>query len=332
MIAGEALAAWLGSAPARSATAEAMARLSARYSAMPAFATLETGLEAAAESGADAVLALAREYIGDDSAIAGLVAAAVAAAAEDPLCRPPLRASRNEVQDGLVLFSRPELVIHLAVIGADDLAIKRRFCEGPSSIVFTGQRSLFRFLKGGGALLSLWDAPFIDAGFSAAQGGRCRLRGRRTLGDGAWLEVDGRRESFVVDRAESDLVYIFASTSLEASPVAAEYDSRSLELIAASSTDDAGSRIQMMLALLRTLGRRDAAPCFVEQLEARHFHVRWQAMRELLALDPGLALPHLQAMAACDAHPEIREAARETLALFFPDRRAEREPLSQCLA
>lgn len=332
MIASEALAAWLGSAEARSGTAAAMKRLAELIAAIPAMAALDRGIETAAQSGADAVLALARNFLADDRAIGDLVDAAVAAAAEDPLCRPPLRASRNEVQGGLVLFSRPSLVIQLAVLSADSLAIKRRFREGPSSIVFTGQRTAFRFLKAGGARLALWDAPFIDFGFSIADGGRCRLRELRRLDDGDWLEIDGRRESFVVEHASSDLVYIFASTSLEAAPVAAEYDSRSLEPISASSTDDAGSRTQMMLALLRSMDRRDAAPLFVERVRSPHFYARWQAMRELLAFDADLALPHLERMAEQDDHPEIRAAAGETLAAFFPDRSAREEPPSPCLA
>ncbi|HEX8571417.1 MAG TPA: HEAT repeat domain-containing protein [Allosphingosinicella sp.] len=332
MITSEALADWLGNGTARSATAAAMERLAGRFAAMPAFAALDRALEPASSAGAEAVLALARTFIEDDSTIGLIVSEAVAAAASDPLCRPPLRASSNEVQDGLVLFSRPTLVIQLAVISAEALAIKRRFREGPASIVFTGQRSLFRFLKGGGALLSLWEAPLIDSGFSAEDCGPCRLFERRRLADGDWLEVDGRSESFVVDRAASDLVYVFASTSLEASPVAAEYDGRSLELVAASSTDDSSSRIQMMLALLRTLDRRDAAPLFEERLKAPHFHARWQAMRELLALDPGVAVPHLREMAALDPHPEIRAAACATLAQFFPEPSEGKEASEPCLA
>jgi hypothetical protein len=332
MIASDALAGWLGSAGARAATAQGMERLAELFAAMPALAALDSGLERAAEAGVDAVLAIARRFIDDDEAISGLVGAAIAAAASDPLCRPPLRASRNEVQDGLVLFSRPALVIQLAVMSAEALGIKRRFREGPASIAFTGQRTLFRFLKGGDALLSLWEAPLIDAGFSAAEGTRCRLREHRRLKDGDTIDVDGRCESFVVERAASDLVYIFASTSLEASPVAAEYDSRSRQLIAASSTDDASSRVQMMLALLRTMERRDAIPLFVDRLEAPYFYARWQAMRELLALDADIALPHLRTMAESDPHPEIRAAARETLATFFPDASSHKEQLAICPA
>jgi hypothetical protein len=321
MIVGEALAAWLGSENDRKATAAAMAALASQVAAMPAFAALEKGLAPAAAAGADAVLRLAGDFVTDDSAIDAFVAALLGAAARDCLCRPPLRASRNEVQDGLLLFSHPLLTVQLAVMNADALAIKRGSSRDPAPISFTGQRSLFRFLKGGGAVLTIWEMPPIDDGFSMSGAARCRLRERRGLEDGDTIAFDGRREAFIVERAESDLVYLFASTTLDASPVATDYDSRSLELIAASSTDDSSSRIQMMLALLRTLGRRDAADLFAERLQARHFHARWQAMREFLALDAELALPHLSRMAQSDPHFEVRAAAAETLAAFFPEPR-----------
>jgi hypothetical protein len=211
-------------------------------------------------------------------------------------------------------------------MSADSLAIKRRSREGRASISFTGQRTLFRFVKGGDATLSIWTAPLIEADFTSASGGRCHRRESRRLADGDVIEFDGRRESFVVDRADSDLVYLFASTPLGAGPVGAEYDSETLELVAASSTDDAGSRIQMMFALLRVMERGDAAPIFAQRLQATHFHARWQAMRELLGLDAGFALPHLRAMAAADPHEEVRGAAAEVLADFFNERAESLEP------
>jgi hypothetical protein len=325
MIASDALAGWLGCSTARAATEAAMRALAAELAAMPALAAIKRGLEPGREADADAVLALARDFVEDEAAIAAIVGAMVAAAAADPMCRPPRRASRNGVQDGLLLFSHPLLVIQLAAMSPDALAIERRAAGAPP-ISFTGQRTLFRFLRAGGAILSVWEAPLIDPGFTAAGSGRCRLRQRRRLVDGETIEFDGRREAVVVDRADADLVYMFASTSLEASPVGAEYDPRTLELVATSSTDDAASRTQMMLALLRATDRRDAAPLFAELLHARHFHARWQAMREFLALDAELALPHLRRMAAADPHPEVRAAAAETLGAFFE------EPLASCHA
>jgi HEAT repeat protein len=85
----------------------------------------------------------------------------------------------------------------------------------------------------------------------------------------------------------------------------------------ASSTDEVSSRTQMMLALLRTMDRQDAVPLIVDMLEDPNFYARWQAMRELLALDADAALPHLRSLAHCDPHPEVRAAAAATLDACF---------------
>lgn len=74
----------------------------------------------------------------------------------------------------------------------------------------------------------------------------------------------------------------------------------------------------MALAVLRQFGRIDAAPFFVAETKAEDFAARWNAMRELVALDPATARPLLAAMAASDPHPEVRRVAAATHALFSP--------------
>jgi hypothetical protein len=81
--------------------------------------------------------------------------------------------------------------------------------------------------------------------------------------------------------------------------------------------DEASSRLELMVSLLRLLDRTDAAPSIAALLDEPHFFTRWHVMRELLALDADLAFPHLERMAASDPHPDVRARARETLDLFF---------------
>src|SRR3546814_12948056 len=85
----------------------------------------------------------------------------------------------------------------------------------------------------------------------------------------------------------------------------------------------------MALTLLRHLGRTGAAPLFVAETRSEDFAARWHAMRELIALDPAAARPHLAAMAASDRHSEVRAAATATLAPYPPPplkRRGFQEP------
>jgi HEAT repeat protein len=72
----------------------------------------------------------------------------------------------------------------------------------------------------------------------------------------------------------------------------------------------------MGLAVLRAFGRSDAAPLFAAALTDEDFAMRWQVMREFLALDGDAALPHLTALAGADPHPEVRAAAAATLAVL----------------
>jgi hypothetical protein len=330
MIAGETLAAWFSDAAARERTVRRLEEARAGLRAIASFATLEEAVAGARTGDAPRLLAAARAFInagGVDECLELLIGAAQ----EDPFFRPPMRSALGEVQAGLLLFDRPLLSIYVALADPAAIAEKRMNRSGNASIVFTGRHSLYCFVRARGAQISIWEAPPIGDDFSAGASGRCRRVERRALRDGEFLELDGSRQGFVVDHAEGEMIYIQASTPTGAAPLAVEYDSDTLEFAGASSSDEVGSRIQLMLSLLRTMDRKDAAPLFAERLASAHFYDRWYAMREFLALDADQALPHLRAMAAGDPHPEVREAAGEALrALDVPEEAEELEEADAC--
>lgn len=317
MISSATLHAWTAEPSAVRATLDTMERFAETTAHFPAIAALQDGLPEAEAAGAQAVLALARRFICDDDSIDRILRAAIDAARGDPFFRPTFRASTGAVHNGLLLFGRPSLSIQLAVLSAEALAAKRAYRDGPSSVVFTGQRSLYRFVDAGDAVISLWQAPPARPTFSVADAPRCSRVERRPLRDGEMLDIDGATMSFVIDQAPRDIVYLQAHTPLDAAPLSVEYDSQSLTLVGTASTDDAGSRTQMMLGLLRLQERRDAASLFLRAARGPHFNARWQAMREFLALDADAALPELEHMARHDDHPEVRAAARAALDSLF---------------
>lgn len=319
MIAGAALAAWLADRDAQQWSRDGVDAVSRAWAHDPLMTDLETGLAALPEKNSAAVLELARAFLDRDAEIAALLAAMRAGSRADPFFRPPFHPVASEVQTGLLLFHGPDLSISLGVSGVDMLAAKKAGPRGDSSISFTGITGLFRFARAGGATLSFWEAPPIGDDFVAAQAGKCRFVERRRIADGEEIVLDGRRESFVIEHAFSDILFFHAMVRPEAAPLSAEYDSRTLAFVGASSTDEVASRIQMMVSLLRTMEREDAVPLIVEALASPHFYTRWHVMRELLALDADAAHPHLRRMAAADPHPEVRAAARRTLELFFAD-------------
>jgi hypothetical protein len=243
----------------------------------------------------------------------------LASAAGDPFFRPPFQPMSSDIHNAFLLYHNPDLSIALGATGVDMLAAKKAGPRGATSIGFTGVTTLFRYLRAGGATISFWEAPPITDLFDSSNAGTARLVERRRIEDGEEIVVDGRHQSFIIDHATSDMIFFQALVRVDAAPVAAEYDSKTLSFIGASSTDETSSRVQMMVSLLRTMEREDAVPLFIAALDSPHFYARWHIMRELLALDAAAALPHLRRMAASDPHPEVRAAARQTLELFFAD-------------
>ena len=140
------------------------------------------------------------------------------------------------------------------------LAAKKIGRRGPASINFTGFVTLLRFLKAGSATLSFWEAPPIADEFQASQAGHCRLVDRRVMADGEEILVDGRHQSFVIEHASDDILFFQAVARAGCAPVGVEYDSDSLAFLGASSTDEASSRLQMMVSLLRAHGARRRLP------------------------------------------------------------------------
>lgn len=328
MIPGKALAEWLENRREQVLTNAAREECRREFSRLDPIVRLNRELDSAPAGEAEAILACGRRFLEDPDAIRRCLDLLNSFAKRDFFFRPPLPNLSGEVHTGLLLLDRAQLTMLLAVASPDALATKRKIRRGPASIAFAGARSVYKFVKSGGATLSFWETP----GLAWEGRGRCRLVERRPIADGELLELDGRYQGFVVDHAEGDMVYIHTSTPVDAAPLVAEYDSATFEFVGGSSADEASSRILMMLSLLRLMNRGDAASLFREALGSSHFYARWHAMREYLALDLGLALPHLRKMAEADPHPEVRVAAARTLETFFSGEVPEREGELECLA
>jgi hypothetical protein len=317
MIPREELRRWLDDQAAQEATAERFLNVAIRLRALRPLRRLREQLDKLDGLEGQAVLACARAAMMDPTLLDEIFDCLVEAASADPFFRPLMRNVATDIHSGILLFDNPQLTLFLSVMPAESLAAKRLGRDGRRSIVFPGQLSLHQFIRSGGATFSFWEAPLIEAGFTAQGSGRCRLAERRRIKDGELIELDGRRQTFVIDHASSDLVYLQAVASAGRAPLTVEYDSDSFEFVGASSTDEVSSRTQMMLALLRTMERHDAVPLMIAMLDNPNFYARWQAMRELLALDAQAAIPHLRNFAAADPHPEVRAAAAATLFACF---------------
>jgi hypothetical protein len=322
------LLAWLADEAAQRRSLDAVDECARKWSLQPLMTQLEWELSQLPDEEPQAVLAAAARFMDRVDDISALICELIASSRSDPFFSPHLHAMSSEIHTGLLLFHNRHLSIAVGVSGLDMLAAKKSGKRGATSVGFTGLLSMYRYLKAGDATISLWEAPPIGPEFVASQAGSCRRTGTRKLRDGEDLIIDGRYQSFVIEHAASDMIYFQAMVRTAAAPLTLEYDSKTMAFVGASSTDEASSRVQMMVSLLRTMEREDALPLIEEALNSPHFYTRWHIMREFLALDADAALPALRRMATGDPHPEVRAAAEQTLGLFFEEDARDAAPAS----
>lgn len=273
----------------------------AAMAALPADANVET------------VAAAARAMLDDDAWVDRLVDRAAAAMRDNIWFEPPFRALHTNIHAGLLTYEDEHLTIAAGVSKLTSLARHKQAGQGKGSVNFTGQVSLLRFPKAGGVTLGFWECDPIGADFHAATAGECRYVGARRIDDGEIIAVDGRREAFVIEHARSNFVVLQASLKTGQAPVGAEYDAETRRFLGCSAVDEGDCRIQMVATLARLLGHEQAFAAIAPFVNHTSFFVRWHAMKELLGIDAGAALPRLKAMAARDPHPDARAAARQVL-------------------
>lgn len=281
--------------------------LALHWRAGPAYARAEALFAPLAHAPAEAVAAAAMRLLADGEWVPALLAPLIAALAADPWIEPPLRVNRDALRCGAILFDGPAISITASVLSASALAA----LPTPASIVVPGRMSVVRYHRGGGARLHLWRADRADADFAAAMAARCVPVGTVRLADGLVRRIDGRTHAQLIEGAASDVVTITATVRAGAAPVMREYDRADGRLLRAAALDDAGARTAMLATLLRHLGHADADAFDSASRDPAPF-VRWDVMREWLALDVEGALPRLREMTA-DPQAEVRIAAQAML-------------------
>lgn len=313
MIVGSELGAWLGDRDRQRQTQAAINAFRHGWSEGEVHRCFDAAMAALPAHDALSVAHAIHAIFADDRWIDALLARLVEAMRSDPYFDPPFRVVSSDIHSGLNVFEDENVTIAAGVSHAGHLAAKKGVPRGATSITFTGHVGLLKFVAAGGARLSFWEAPRIDGDFSAATAGRCTRTGERLLEDGEILTVDGRFQSYVIEHARSNLVVLQASIKRDQAPLRVEYDSATGDYVGCSANGEGVSRIQMLTTLLRKLDCDGAFDAVAGFLDHPDFFVRWHAMRELLGIDAGAALPHLRRMAARDPHPDARRAARAVL-------------------
>jgi hypothetical protein len=313
MIVGQDLEAWLADRPRQRRSQAAIDDFATAWRRGPVHRRFDDALANLPVQSAEAIAEVMHALFADHGWVGALIDSLAVACANDPFFDPPFRVVSSDVHNGLLVFEDPRVSIAAGVSAAAQLAAKKSGRRGPTSVGFTGQMTVLKFIHAGDATLSLWEAPPVTADFAAASAGTCVRTGERRLADGDILTIDGRHQTYVIEAARSNLFVLQASIALDQAPLSVEYDTASHAFVGCSATGDGASRIQMIATLLRKLDCDAAFEALVPFLDHPDFFVRWHVMRELLGLDASAALPHLRRMAEADPHPDPRHTARLVL-------------------
>jgi hypothetical protein len=309
MLLSEELRAWATSAERQAETKAGVDAFAIEWSSSPINRWIAASMPEPGTATADAHAAALRDLMEDPRWVDALLARVADEMRRDPFFDPPFRTFRTEIQSGIILYHDDWTSISIGVTDLAALAAKKSAHRTRASITFTGSISVLKAVKAGGAQLSFWEAPPITSAFTAAAAGRCWKTGEKQLEDGDAVLVDGRFQSYVIERASADMVLMQAAVKTGQAPLKVEYDAFGQEYVASSAADDADSRVQMLATFLRKMDAPGAVATLAPLLDTTEFFVRWHVMKEMLGIDAASAFPYLARMAADDPHPDVRRAA-----------------------
>lgn len=224
--------------------------------------------------------------------------------AADPLFEAPIRAHRDGLRTGAVLYEDSRVAITATVMDHASSAAR----ANPDSVVVSGRVAWTRYVRAGGATLRRWRADRVGDSWTAACAKSATVLPPAALRDGAIVRHDGRSDAMLISDARGDVVSLAITLKMEAAPLMREYAANTGRLLRIATLDDRAARCAMLLTVLRELGHADGQ-AFDDATRDPAFFLRWDAMRDWLASDAMSALPRLRAMATGDPHPEIRDAA-----------------------
>ena len=239
-----------------------------------------------------------------------LIAGPLARLAADQFFEPPLRAQREGHRTSARWFECPEASLSATVVSA------RSAPDTPSAkICIPGRLIVTRYIRCGGAHLLRWRGDRAGPEFHAASAPPIVPIEPLTLNDGAIVTHDGRCEAQSLTRGTSDVVMLSFTIRIGGCTFVRDYDRTNGRLVRVSSLDDHAGRSAMLLRFLRDSERSDAGGQFEAATRDVAFFLRWEAMREWLALDAEAAIARLNEMAAADPNTEVRTAASHMLDL-----------------
>ena len=136
---------------------------------------------------------------------------------------------------------------------------------------------------------------------------------RTELQSGARMKCTGPRQSRLIQPSHDSLLTLRLVRAARRPGPTRRVDVRSGRIVHRASGSVADSRADLAMLLLGRMGRRDALPVLSARSRTGNAQVRWQALRQCLALDAATGLPLLEGIAQDRGDP-LYGAAKALLA------------------
>lgn len=253
-------------------------------------------------------------------AATSITASVVKTLAEEELARFPVnpiyqtaaKGVDDDVFGGMVIYENEHFILSIVSLTPLSLQAKKRSENNKAKgVTIQGCDSAIHFIKGGGAAIDVWHAepfycndPLFARNLTSVE--------RREIADGNSMFIEGGRIGMSIVSCSSPMLMCVATRRHRRSPVNAHYiQGGALQNCTAS--DIRSSRIQLLSTVLRELDYLQAASV-METLAAHPDHfVRWHVTRELTLLDRATGTKCVETLAESDAHPQVRDVARQAL-------------------
>jgi hypothetical protein len=234
--------------------------------------------------------------------------------AASPLGHVPLRHFTDGVTSTVLIARAVNVTLSLVAIDGDGLGLRPE-----SATASFGPNHTWEHVLGGSAGVELVECQPIGPR-------QARLvRREAEIAAGSIQFRDGQRDARLLRRIDGALVTLRLQRRRANADVTREYDLASGALLHQAAGNPRDSRLELMVALLGRMGRRDAAQPMAELATSdAGSALRWQALRECLALDTQVGFIALGAIAAraedalsgpagalraqlIEAHPQLQE-------------------------
>ena len=215
-----------------------------------------------------------------------LVGPMIEALSCQPLGHVPLRHQRSDGFTILQLLQKGRATLSLLAYDAIE--------QSPTSACFSGG-DRHEIVLAGAADMRMLTLMEVREGRAAID---CETR-RFVAGES--ISTEGFSQTRVVERVHGRMVLLRLARSDEQPCDSLQYALEDGRLIHRASGSRDESRREMAMALLGRMGRSDAAPLLAELAMEGTRHIRWQTLRECLALD---SLEGFRALSGIAADPE----------------------------